>query len=112
MRQIDLPDAEFVKHYPGCLVPLRGDLRFVNVSFSYAETHNPVLKNVSFYAKPGQRLAFVGTTGAGKTTIINLINRFYEINKGNIYFDGIDIRDIKTRFTASIRYSLTRSSSL
>lgn len=97
MRQIDLPDAEFVKHYPGCLVPLRGDLRFVNVSFSYAETHNPVLKNVSFYAKPGQRLAFVGTTGAGKTTIINLINRFYEINKGNIYFDGIDIRDIKKR---------------
>jgi len=95
MRQVNLPDPEFAERYPGCLVPLRGDLRFVNVSFGYDETHDPVLKDVSFYAKPGQRLAFVGTTGAGKTTITNLINRFYEISKGNIYFDGIDIRDIK-----------------
>ncbi|HHT23925.1 MAG TPA: ABC transporter ATP-binding protein [Clostridiaceae bacterium] len=95
MRQVDLPDAEFTERYPGCLVPLRGDLRFVNVSFGYDKTHDPVLKDVSFYAKPGQRLAFVGTTGAGKTTITNLINRFYDIDKGHIYFDGIDIWDIK-----------------
>ncbi|MGI6579691.1 MAG: ABC transporter ATP-binding protein [Saccharofermentanales bacterium] len=94
MRRTDLPDPEFAGRYPGCLVPLRGDLRFVNVSFGYEKSHDPVLKDVSFYAKPGQRLAFVGTTGAGKTTIINLINRFYEIDNGHIYFDGIDIRDI------------------
>ena len=95
MRKEDLPDPEFAERYPGCLVPLRGDLRFVDVSFGYDKTQDPVLKNVSFYAKPGQRLAFVGTTGAGKTTITNLINRFYDIDKGHIYFDGIDIRDIK-----------------
>ncbi len=94
MRKVDLPSPEFAEKYPGCLVPLRGDLRFVDVSFGYSEDHDLVLKDVSFYAKPGQRLAFVGSTGAGKTTIINLINRFYEINAGHIYFDGIDIRDI------------------
>lgn len=97
IRQADLPDPEFTDRYPGCLVPIHGDLRFVNVSFGYDKSDELVLKDVSFYAKPGQRLAFVGSTGAGKTTIINLINRFYEINNGNIYFDGIDIRDIRKR---------------
>ena len=76
------------------LVPLRGDVRFENVVFSY----NPIkkiLNNISLYAKPGQKIAFVGSTGAGKTTIINLINRFYEIESGIITYDGINLKDIK-----------------
>lgn len=75
------------------LVKLSGDARFVDVTFGYNET--PVLKDVSLFAKPGQKIAFVGATGAGKTTIANLINRFYDINEGVVMFDGINILDIK-----------------
>ena len=75
------------------LTELRGDVRFENVTFSYVPGH-VVLNNVSLYAKPGQKIAFVGSTGAGKTTITNLINRFYEIDEGTITYDGIDIKDI------------------
>ena len=75
------------------LIPLRGDVRFENVDFSYVPDKR-VLSNVSVYAKPGQKIAFVGSTGAGKTTITNLINRFYEIEAGRITYDGIDVRDI------------------
>lgn len=74
-------------------VPLKGDIRFNNVVFSYVEGEE-VLHDVSLYAKPGQRIAFVGATGAGKTTITNLINRFYDIKGGSITYDGIDIREI------------------
>lgn len=76
------------------LVPLRGHIAFENVDFGYLPGQR-ILKNVSLYAKPGQKIAFVGSTGAGKTTITNLINRFYEINEGTIYYDGIDIRRIR-----------------
>lgn len=75
------------------LVELRGDVRFENVVFSYIPGH-VVLNDVSLYAKPGQKIAFVGSTGAGKTTITNLINRFYEIQEGAITYDGINIQDI------------------
>ena len=75
------------------LVPLRGHISFRNVDFGYTEGKK-VLKNINLYAKPGQKIAFVGSTGAGKTTITNLINRFYEIDEGEILFDGIDIRRI------------------
>ncbi len=75
------------------LVPLRGDVRFEEVNFSYVPGKR-VLKNISLYATPGQKIAFVGSTGAGKTTITNLINRFYEIESGRITYDGIDVRDI------------------
>jgi ATP-binding cassette, subfamily B, multidrug efflux pump len=74
-------------------VPLRGDIRFNDVTFNYIPEKS-VLKSISFFAKPGQKLAFVGSTGAGKTTITNLINRFYTINSGQIIFDGIDISRI------------------
>lgn len=74
-------------------IPVRGDVRLQNVDFRYVP-EKPVLKNVTFYAKPGQKIAFVGSTGAGKTTISNLINRFYEIDRGSITYDGIDIRNI------------------
>lgn len=75
-------------------IPLRGDVRFEHVTFGYKKNH-PILKDISLYARPGQKIAFVGSTGAGKTTIINLINRFYEIDGGTITYDGIDIREIK-----------------
>ncbi|HJE21142.1 MAG TPA: ATP-binding cassette domain-containing protein, partial [Bifidobacterium pullorum] len=82
--------------------PLRGDVRFHHVDFGYEPGH-PVLKDLSLYAKPGQTIAFVGSTGAGKTTITNLINRFYEVGNGTITYDGIDVRDIDK---ASLRRSL------
>ena len=78
----------------GDLTPLRGDVRFENVTFGYVP-EKKVLDGISLYAKPGQKIAFVGSTGAGKTTIINLINRFYEIQGGRILYDGIDIREIR-----------------
>lgn len=73
--------------------PLRGHIKFEDVDFGYVPGQK-VLKNINLWAKPGQKIAFVGSTGAGKTTITNLINRFYEIEKGKILFDGIDIRRI------------------
>ncbi len=74
-------------------VPLKGFVEVKDLTFGYV-SEKTVLKNVSFYAKPGQKIAFVGATGAGKTTITNLINRFYEIKKGQIIYDGIDVKDI------------------
>ena len=75
-------------------VPLRGDVRFFGVDFAYVP-EKPVLQDLSLYARPGQKIAFVGSTGAGKTTITNLINRFYDIQGGQITYDGIDVRSIR-----------------
>ena len=75
------------------LVEVRGAVQLTDVDFGYVP-EKQVLNKVSVYAKPGQKIAFVGSTGAGKTTITNLINRFYEIQDGTITFDGIDVRDI------------------
>lgn len=75
-------------------VELKGDVRFNNVVFGYTP-QKKVLNDISLYAKPGHKIAFVGSTGAGKTTIVNLINRFYEIQSGTITYDGIDITNIK-----------------
>ena len=83
-------------------VPLQGDVRFYNVDFGYVEGQK-VLSGLTLYAKPGQKIAFVGSTGAGKTTITNLITRFYEVNGGVITYDGIDVRDIAKE---SLRRSL------
>ena len=77
----------------GTLVELRGDVRFDHVTFSY-DGEKTVLNDVSLFAKPGQKIAFVGSTGAGKTTITNLINRFYDVQQGTITYDGIDVKDI------------------
>ena len=82
-------------------VELKGHVELENVTFSYDKEE--VLHNISLYAKPGQKIAFVGATGAGKTTITNLINRFYEIKSGKITYDGIDIKNIKK---ADLRNSL------
>ena len=77
----------------GTLVELRGDVRFDHVTFSY-DGEKTVLNDVSLFAEPGQKIAFVGSTGAGKTTITNLINRFYDVQQGIITYDGIDVKDI------------------
>ena len=76
------------------LIPLKGDVRFDSVDFAYVPG-KVVLHDITLYAKPGQKLAFVGATGAGKTTITNLLNRFYDIADGSITYDGIDIRRIR-----------------
>lgn len=83
-------------HHDGKLeyIELKGYIELKDVDFGY-EPEKTILHDVSLYAKPGQKIAFVGATGAGKTTITNLINRFYEIEKGKIYYDGIDITKIK-----------------
>ena len=83
-------------HADGTLTytPLRGDVRMTDVDFGYTPD-KPVLHNISVYAEPGQKVAFVGATGAGKTTITNLINRFYDIADGKIRYDGININKIK-----------------
>ncbi len=81
---------------------LQGDVRLFDVDFEY-EPNKPVLHDISLYAKPGQKVAFVGATGAGKTTITNLLNRFYDIADGKIRYDGININKIKK---ADLRHSM------
>lgn len=85
------------------LVPLRGDVRFHDVTFSY-DGKRDVLTDVDLFAKPGQKIAFVGSTGAGKTTVTNLINRFYDVQQGQITYDGIDVKQIRKE---DLRRSLT-----
>ena len=92
----------FWKKPEGEMVPLKGDVRFDHVDFGYTPDQM-ILKNISLYAKPGQKIAFVGSTGAGKTTITNLINRFYDVQGGSVIYDGIDVRDISKK---SLRKSL------
>ena len=91
-------------HGDGALeyVPLRGDVRFFDVDFGYSDD-STVLHNITLFAKPGQKVAFVGATGAGKTTITNLLNRFYDIADGKIRYDGINLTKIKK---ADLRRSL------
>ena len=93
-----IPCGENQYHY----VPVTGNVVFDDVDFGYDE-EKIVLHNVSLYAKPGQKIAFVGSTGAGKTTITNLINRFYDIQDGKIRYDGINVNQIKK---SSLRKSL------
>ncbi|OZG62775.1 Rrf2 family transcriptional regulator [Bifidobacterium lemurum] len=78
----------------GRLTLLRGDVRFTDVTFGYTED-KPVLHNITWFAKPGQKIALVGATGAGKTTVTNLINRFYDVQEGQILYDGISVKGIR-----------------
>ncbi len=82
--------------------PLKGDIKFKDVTFSY-NGQKIILHDISFYAKPGEKIAFVGSTGAGKTTIISLLSRFYNIEEGEILYDGINIKDIKLE---SLRHAI------
>ena len=92
--ETDKHTGKFAWNNNGKLTPLTGDVIFKDVVFGYYEDKT-ILKKISLHAYKGQKLAFVGSTGAGKTTITNLINSFYEINSGTITYDGIDIKDIK-----------------
>ncbi len=86
-------DGGYFWLYRGQKIPVLGDVRMSHVTFGYVP-EKTVLKDISLYATPGQKIAFVGSTGAGKTTITNLLTRFYDINEGDITIDGINIRDI------------------
>ena len=86
----ETPDVENARSADG----MKGHVELKNVTFGY-DPDKVILKNISLYAKPGQKIAFVGSTGAGKTTVTNLLNRFYDIQEGSITIDGIDIRDYK-----------------
>lgn len=90
------------KRPDGTMTELKGDVRFENVDFGYT-ADRLILKNINLYAKPGQKIAFVGSTGAGKTTITNLINRFYDVQGGAVVYDGIDVKDIEKD---ALRHSL------
>ena len=95
MEEADYDTGSWAWKRPdGTLVPVRGDVRFDHVVFGY-DPRKTILHNISLFAKPGQKIAFVGSTGAGKTTITSLINRFYEIQEGAITYDGIDVREIE-----------------
>src|SRR5690606_8765669 len=96
-RIFEILDAESdVKDKPGAIAlpPVKGRVEFRNVTFRYFGSGEPVLNNVSFVAEPGQTIALLGATGSGKTTIINLIPRFYDVSDGAVLIDGYDVRDV------------------
>lgn len=95
-------DKEQPRHLPQ---PVRGVVEFRDVSFRYGGADEPVLHHVSFTAKPGQTTAFIGSTGSGKSTLVNLIPRFYDVSEGSILLDGIDVRDVPQKeLRAAIGY--------
>ena len=89
--EIEIQDPEEPKTF---IQPVRGEIEFRDVSFRYPDAKDDVIQNISFSAKPGQTTAFIGSTGCGKSTVINLIPRFYDVTQGSILLDGIDIREV------------------
>ncbi len=102
MHEVEESTGKWAWKKDGVLVPFRGSVVMKDVDFAYVPG-KPVLHDITLYAKPGQKIAFVGHTGAGKTTITNLLNRFYNIEKGEITIDGINIMDMKL---SSLRRSM------
>lgn len=94
IKEVDYNSGSWAWKKDNEYIELKGKIDFQDVCFGYDE-EKEVIHNISLYAKPGQKIAFVGATGAGKTTITNLINRFYDINSGEIFYDGIEIKNIK-----------------
>ncbi len=96
-RVFEILDAKNdVADRPGAqpLAAIQGSMAFEDVTFRYFESGEPVLSNISFVAKPGQTVALLGATGSGKSTVINLIPRFYDVSEGRVTIDGMDIRDV------------------
>jgi ATP-binding cassette subfamily B protein len=89
---IIIQDPEDPKAFPG---DFKGEIEFQDVSFRYPDAEDDVIQNISFKARPGETTAFIGSTGCGKSTVINLIPRFYDVTQGRILVDGIDIRDVR-----------------
>ena len=90
--EVEIKDPEAPKTFEQ---PVRGKIEFRDVSFRYPDAKEDVIQNISFSAIPGQTTAFIGSTGCGKSTVINLIPRFYDVTEGSILLDGIDIRDVR-----------------
>lgn len=90
-KEISITDKENTQE----IKEKRGIVEFKNVSFRYADAEDAVLSDISFTAKPGETTAFIGSTGSGKTTLVNLIPRFFDVTEGSITIDGVDIRDMK-----------------
>ena len=90
--EVGIKDPETPKTFKE---PVRGEIEFRDVSFRYPDAKDDVIQNISFSAKPGQTTAFIGSTGCGKSTVINLIPRFFDVTQGSIFLDGIDIRDVR-----------------
>ena len=86
-----IKDPEQPRQFPQ---PFQGEIEFRNVSFRYPGAEEDILHDISFTALPGQTTAFLGTTGSGKSTIVSLIPRFYEVTEGGVYIDGVDIREV------------------
>lgn len=89
--EVEIQDPEKPKSFP---VPFRGEIEFRDVSFRYPDAEGDVIQDINFTARPGETTAFIGSTGCGKSTVINLIPRFYDVTRGNITLDGIDVRDV------------------
>lgn len=122
-QQITIKIVDGIKYWKNGnkLIKANGHIEFKNVNFSYLNNDkketNLTLKNISLYAKPSQKISFVGSTGAGKTTIANLVNRFYEINNGDILIDGINIKEInknslRSQITTVLQESILFSGSI
>jgi len=89
--EIEIQDPEEPKSFP---VPFRGEIEFRDVSFHYPDAEDDVIRDISFIARPGETTAFIGSTGCGKSTVINLIPRFYDVTQGSILLDGVDVREV------------------
>jgi ABC-type multidrug transport system, ATPase and permease components len=101
-------ETEYVKN--GTLTPeIKGHLVFEHVSFKFDDTENILFKDLSFEILPGETVAFIGRTGSGKSTLMNMLMRMYEYQSGHIYLDGVELRDIENIFTLTFRSGLTRT---
>jgi len=89
--EVEIQDPENPKTFP---VPFRGEIEFKDVSFKYPDAEDEIIQDINFTARPGETTAFIGSTGCGKSTVINLIPRFYDVTQGSVLLDGVDIRDV------------------
>ncbi len=90
--EVEIQDSENPKSFP---VPFRGEIEFKGVSFKYPDAEDEIIQDINFTARPGETTAFIGSTGCGKSTVINLIPRFYDVSEGSVLLDGVDVREVR-----------------